>query len=259
MKVLKTFIILLSIFSLMSFVIYFKDKSTLENENRLKAHAASIDLSTFLIDGHKLGENISKIDKRIFMIYCENGRYFTSYFNGKENFEGCITSKIIAFISKEGTEISYNGQDLASYKDIIEKLGDKYLKGLPISGSDNTVTYIDKKNNTELSFANDDQIVMKRIEDNTGRIAATPTITFFKNPIYLVYSFFGVLKSMYLFNRSDYVALPLYFTLFLLPFILLFMVNNTEKRKLLQIICISLVIISLLMYFMDMWEAMRGV
>lgn len=257
-KTIKIFLILISVFYIISFCLFIKDQRTLANENRMIVGLPNTDLSTILVDTHRLGENITKIDERIFLINCENGKNFTGD-SQKEDFSGCITKRIVAFWSKEGTDISYGGESITTLEKVKAKLGNNYLEGIPINEHVDTITYIDHKNNIELSFTMNDEIILKRIKDNTNRIAATPIIHSWYNPVFVIFSLVYQFKSVYLFNPYDYFLLPPYFSLLLLPFVLLFTKKDKVIIKRLLIIVVSLVIVSVLTLLFFLWNMMMGV
>jgi len=257
-KVIKMYLILLSILLLIFLPIYIKDGMTILNENSLKEELPSTDLSTVTVDTHKLGENITKIDKRIFLLYCENGETLSGY-DQDEDFSGCVAKRIVAFMDHAGAEIGYRGRALTNLDEVKNELGKNYIEGIPINGQTDIFTYIDHKNNIELSFANSGYIVMKRIGDFTGRFAATPIISFFFNPGFLVWSLIYNIKSAYLLNPIDYFLLPPYFALLILPFILLFIFKDKKAWKKMLIVVITITVISGLTLLFFVWNMMMGV
>lgn len=237
---------MLAFYSIISVGLFIRDQIRLENENRLRASLKSTDLSSVIVDNYKLGEKLTSIDERIFLLYCENGKYFSGYSQG-EDLSGCVTKRVIGLFGKRGTEIIYNGDKITSIDEAKKKIGNNYLEGIPVGDDIDTFTYIDHENNIELLFTMSGEINLKRVDDNSDRRAA-PLIRSFYNPVFMIFLSLGIFKSRYLLNTIDYFSLPLYFSLLTFPIALLFTEKNKKARKWVWIIAIGLLIISVLVF-----------
>lgn len=261
-RVFGTFIILLSVFSLISFGIWYHEKGILKKELDLKNSAKNTDLSTVLVDGHKLGETITKIDTSIFSVYFEDGSYASGRWGNNKKLSTSKIKLISGYFGMDGTEIKYRDLTATSFEEAKKLLGNNYIEGLPILGRTNTITYIDQVKNIELVLVTGGEyqdIYLKRIDDNLFRIAATPILKYRYDPFSVVHSITSKSGLNYLSNPFDYITLPLYFTLVMFPIVLLFVLKDRQIRRKILVFNIVLIILYCAIWFKGFWTALMSV